>query len=62
MHHASARSREVDLCPAGITTDELERIAVATLGFPVSDSAVFRRNCRTLGLGQALNIEHDLLP
>jgi hypothetical protein len=40
--------------------DALRRAAEATLGRPVRDAAAFRYNCRLLGLGDALNLEHDL--
>lgn len=39
---------------------ELQTIAEATLGRPVHDSVAFRRNCRRFGLGDSLNIEHDV--
>ncbi|MCF8785256.1 hypothetical protein [Rhodococcus ruber] len=40
--------------------DVLQQAAEATLGHPVQDAAVFRHNCQMLGLGDALNLEHDL--
>lgn len=41
---------------------ELQRIAEASLGRPVHDAQQFRDNCQQLGLGDALNLEHDLIP
>ncbi|WP_211602030.1 hypothetical protein [Gordonia polyisoprenivorans] len=50
------------MCPRGLTLDELEQIAVKTLGHQVHDSKAFRRHCIVFGLGDALNIEHDVIP
>ena len=43
-----------------LSTDVVD-LAEATLGWSIADAARFTRNATQLGLGNALNLEHDYI-